>query len=618
LPRLHPFAVLPLAMAAPAGAQTIVLPDIVVSANRTPTAAEATGSAVSVLTGETLEADGRPFLQDQLADLPGITVNQSGPPGTISGFALRGAPQQYVRVLVDGIEVSDPAGTQVSPSLSNLLVDDISRVEVLKGSQSALYGGQAVAGVIDLTSPRAERDGLESRYLLEGGSYSSARGRYTLAGRNDRGEFALTAARFQTDGFSAAEEADGNDEDDGYDVTRLSATGTFYATERLSLFGATFHQTEDGEFDGSDPVTFAPADADNSYDIDSWGARAGFDLSALDGRLENRLALSYYRIDRGSDDDFGRSTFDGNRTRVEYIGQYRQSEALSWQFGADWTREESESTSPFGPPTGTEEQSVAGVFGQALWSPTEPLTLTLALRQDEHSEFGGYTTGRVSAAYALSSDTILRASAGTGFRAPSNFELFDPTYGNPDLGPETSVSADVGVEQRFLGNRARVGVTAFLLDIEDLIEFDSPTSRYVQTNGVARSRGLEVAAGYDLTDALTVSGSYTYTDARTPAGDQRLKVPRHSLAVRLDGSFGERLSVGLDALYAADLPDEPFTESAAFHSSYTVVNARVAYAISEAAEVYVRAENLFDAEYQTVEGYSTPGRSAYFGVSGRF
>jgi vitamin B12 transporter len=188
LPRLHPFAVLPLAMAAPAGAQTIVLPDIVVSANRTPTAAEATGSAVSVLTGETLEADGRPFLQDQLADLPGITVNQSGPPGTISGFALRGAPQQYVRVLVDGIEVSDPAGTQVSPSLSNLLVDDISRVEVLKGSQSALYGGQAVAGVIDLTSRAAA---IRAR----GGATRSPAGTTAASSRSPRRGSRPTASR---------------------------------------------------------------------------------------------------------------------------------------------------------------------------------------------------------------------------------------------------------------------------------------------------------------------------------------------------------------------------------------------------------------------------------------
>ncbi len=623
MPRIN-LLLLPFALAVPAGAgaqvlapETIVLPDIVVSANRTPTAEAATGSTVSVLTGQALEEDGRPFLQDQIVDLPGVTAQQSGPAGTVSGFAVRGAPQQYVRVQVDGIEVSDPTAPQVASSLANLLIDDVSNVEVLKGSQSALYGGQAVAGVIDITSPRAARDGLESRYLLEGGSYGTARGSYTLTGRNDRGDFAVTASKLRTDGFSAAEEADGNHEADGYDVTRLSATGTYYATDRLSVFGAAFYQTESGDFDGNDPVTFAPVDADNTYDTDSWGLRAGVDLTAMDGRLENRFALSYYRIDRNSEDESGPSTFDGNRVKAEYLGQYRQSEALSYQFGADWTREESATTSPFGPPTGDEDSAIAGIFGQVLWSPVDPLTLTAALRQDDHSEFGGFTTGRVSAAYALPSDTVLRASAGTGFRAPSNYELFDPTYGNPNLDPETSASADFGVEQRFAGDRATLSATAFWLKIDDLIDYDFATNGYVQTDGSSESQGVELAAAYDVTDALTLTGSYTYTDARDPDGNQRLRVPRNSLAVRFDGGVTDRVSMGLGARHVSGLPDEP-VESAAFHSSYTVIDARVAYAVSAAAEIYLRAENLFDAEYQTVEGYSTAGQSFYFGVSGRF
>ena len=115
-------------------------------------------------------------------DLPGVTVQQNGPAGTVSGFAVRGAPQHYVRVLVDGIEISDPTGPQVTPSLQGLLIDDVSRIEVLRGSQSALYGGQAVAGVIDITSPRPTEPGIENRFLLEGGSFSTFRGSYTLSG----------------------------------------------------------------------------------------------------------------------------------------------------------------------------------------------------------------------------------------------------------------------------------------------------------------------------------------------------------------------------------------------------------------------------------------------------
>jgi vitamin B12 transporter len=615
--RLAPSLAL-LATAAPAAAQTIVLPDIIVSANRTPTAAEATGSTVSVVTAAELEADGRPFVLDALADLPGVTVDQSGPPGTFSGFAVRGAPARYVRVLVDGIEVSDPTGTQVAASLSNLLVDDVSRIEVLKGSQSALYGGQAVGGVIDITSPRAEVDGLANYVLLEGGSFDSFRGSYTATGRNERGEFAMTIARLQTDGFSSAEEADGNPEPDGYETTRVSATGTLYLTDRLSLFGSAFQQAESGGFDGFDPATFAPADAPNTYDTDSWGLRAGLDLAALGGRLTNRVAVSYYSIDRDSREQSGLFTYSGDRTRAEYLGHYRQSDALSWQLGADWTREESKTSSPFAGASPTESNDDTGIFGQALWQPSDPLTLTFALRYDEHSEFGGFPTGRVSAAYAVAADTVLRGSAGTGFRAPSNFELFDPTYGNPDLDPETSQSADLGIEQGFAGGRGTVTATLFWLQIDDLIDFDLVTSGYIQTDGTADSRGLELSAAYDLTPRLTLGGAYTYTDARDAFGDARLRIPRHDLFVQLAGDITERASFDIGVRYAADLPDEPFASSAAFEPSYTVVNARVAYAVTEDAELYLRAENLTDAQYQTVEGYATADQSFYFGLTGRF
>ena len=139
----------------------------------------------------------------------------------------------------------------MAPSLSALLVDDVSRVEVLKGSQSALYGGQAVGGVISITSPRPIEPGLQSRFILEGGSYSTFRGGYALSGLGDRGEFALAVARFQTDGFSAAEEADGNDEDDGYETTRLSGSGRYYLTDQTDLFAAGFWQDESGDFDAA-------------------------------------------------------------------------------------------------------------------------------------------------------------------------------------------------------------------------------------------------------------------------------------------------------------------------------------------------------------------------------
>lgn len=592
----------------------IALPDVVVSANRTPTAAAATGSSVSVITEEDIVADGRPFALSILATQPGVSVSQAGAAGSTSGFSVRGAPQQYVRVAVDGIEISDPTSTQVQASLSGLLLDGVGRVEILKGSQSALYGGQAVAGVIDIRSARATEDGLQSTYLLEGGTYGTARAAYALTGRDDRGDFALTIAHLRTDGFSNAERADGNSEPDGYDGTRIAATGTFRATDALSLFGSAFTQHESGDFDGYDPVTFQLTDLDNTYDVTTWGVRGGFDLTT--GALESRVAVSWFDLDRDSDEDIGLTNFTGDRLKLEYLGGYTVSDALLLQFGADWTRETADTTGPFGDDGGDTE--VAGVFGQAIWEPLDTLTLTAALRNDDHSEFGSYPTGRLSAAWTALPDTTVRASVGTGFRAPSLYELFSPSYGNSALEPEKSLSADLGVEQSFAAGRGLVSATLFLLDIDDLIEYAFPTNRFEQVPGTARSRGIELAGSYELTDSVDLVGNYTYTHARTATGSRRLRVPLHDINLGVEARPTSRLSASVEVEYIAGLADEPFADSAAWRSDYTLVNARVAYAVTDSAQIYLRAENLFDEQYQTVEGYSTAGSAIYFGVRGTF
>ncbi len=613
-----------------AAAQPILLDPVILSANRAASDPTRTGSSVSVLTGPELEADGRPFVLEQIRDLPGVTVQQNGPAGTLSGFAVRGAPQAYVRVEVDGIEISDMTATQVSPSLSGLLVDDIGRIEVLKGSQSALYGGQAVGGVISVTSPRATGPGIENRFILEGGSFSTFRGAYSLAGMTDKGEFALSLARFQTDGFSAAEEADGNREDDGYETTRLSATGRLYLSDQTDVFGAAFLQDEDGDYD--ETVDGRPVDAPSTFDATTWGLRGGIDFTTEAG-LANTLALSYFDLDRTNDADnpaFGTSSYrtEGDRTRVEYLGAFSPAETIDLQFGADYAYETTRTDfrSPGFRQRPPEESSwIAGGFVQSNWAIRDDLVLDAAARYDEHSEYGGYPTGRLTLAWLPAPDTTIRGALGTGFRAPSNFELFDPFSGNRDLEPETSVSADLGVARRFADGRGEASATVFWLEIDDLIEFDDTTFRYFQTDGAATSRGVELAALWSFNDAVALTGSYTYTDAELPGGIRRDRIPRHDLALAVTGTVAERISYDLNANFIWDLVDDSarsFTgqvvDTDGWAEDYVVVNARLGYAVTDQAEVYVRAANLFDEQYQTARGYSTSDRAFYAGVAARF
>jgi vitamin B12 transporter len=612
-----PALVLPFAtMAQTLPEPPVALAGIVISASRIATETARTGSSVSLLTTENLATDGRPFVLQQLRDLPGVTIQQNGPPGTVSGFAIRGAPQQYVRVQVEGIEISDPTAPQVTPSLSGLLVDDIGRVEVLRGSQSALYGGQAVGGVISITGPRPERDGLGNSLRLEGGAFGTVRGAYSLTGRDERGEFSLTAAHLQTDGFSAAEEADGNREDDGYETTRLSGSARYYLTEQSDVFVSGFWQDEDGDFDnGPGPGQ----DAANTFDARQWGARGGLAFTTEAG-FENTVTVSHFDIDRTQRNAFGPFSTRGDRTRAEYLGAFMPSDDLRLQYGADYAYETARSN--FSP---EESAWIAGAFVQSNWSPREALVIDASARIDEHSEFGSYPTGRLTAAWLPQADTTIRGSLGTGFRAPSIFELYDAFSGNAGLDPETSVSADLGVTRRFAEGRGEASATAFWLEIDDLIEFDTTTNVFFQRNGTATSRGVEIAGRWEFAEALAVSGSYTYTDAELPGGARRDRIPRHDLALALTGTVAERLRYDLGATLVRDFVDDSardfsgaVIESRGFAEDYVVVNARLGYALTDTVEAYVRAENLFDEQYQTARGYSTSDRAFYAGLTARF
>jgi vitamin B12 transporter len=299
---------------------------------------------------------------------------------------------------------------------------------------------------------------------------------------------------------------------------------------------------------------------------------------------------------------------------VEYLGAWTASDQLDVQFGGDYTDETSDSDSA----DVSYDSSIAGGFAQAIWSPVEALAINAALRYDDHSEFGGYTTGRLTGVYTLPTATVLRASLGTGFRPPSHDELFTP-YGSVDFDPETSTSADIGVEQVFADGRGSVGGSLFWLDIDDLIEFDLNTFTYVQQSGSSESKGLELAAAFDITDAVTLSGAYTYTDATLSDGSRRDRVPRHDLSVSLDGGYGARFSYGVNLHAVMDYFDNSTrVDSAAFEEDFTVVNAYLDYALTEDVSAYVRAENLFDAQYQTARGFSAADQAFYVGVAGRF
>ncbi|MCC6303837.1 MAG: TonB-dependent receptor [Rhodobacteraceae bacterium] len=606
--RLLPLALALLAL--PAAAQDgFDLGEITIFANRIATAAEATGASVTVIDAEELKAAGEVTLAAFLARLAGVTVAQAGPPGSPAMPFLRGAAGAYVKVLVDGIDVSDPSGTQVVFDLGRMRTADIARIEIVRGSQSALYGGSAVGGVIAITTRRAEAEGVRHHLALEGGSRGTALLSYGLTARGARGELAFSASRQVTDGFSAADGRDGNPEADGWEESRLSLSGRFRATDRLTLGLSAFADRSRSEYDEGFPL--ADGSPDERADIASEGARAFAELDL--GASRHVFGLARFRIERRyrESNAFGPAdnTYTGTRTALDYQGNWQVTPGLGFVWGADWQEEDYDQAGSFGALAAGAR--TAGLWGQVIAEPTDRLSLAATVRHDDHSAFGGFTTGRLAAAYRASGSVTLRAAVANGFRAPSPFELYS-LYGDPGLEPEESLSAEAGVEWRG-ATGARLAATAFLLDTENLIDYDFATSRYANVPGRTERRGLELEATLPLGERATLGLAYTLTDTRTAAGTRLPRVPRHQGSITLDGRITDRLAGQIAVIGAADVID-----GGAPLGDFAVVNASLRYEVNDTTEAELRVENLFDTHYQRIRGYGTPGFGIFAGISTGF
>ncbi|MFA5539770.1 MAG: TonB-dependent receptor [Gemmobacter sp.] len=599
---------------APLWAQDIIeLDDIVISANLTPTDAARSGVSASVVTEEELDAAGTTNLAAVLATLPGVSVTTSGPMGNTANLRIRGADRRYIAVYIDGIRVTDPTMTETAFEFGAMSTADIGRIELLRGSQSALYGGTAVGGVINITTRAAMEDGFSQSAAVEAGSFGTVSGRYTLANRTERSETAFTLSHLRSDGFSAV---DGGTEDDGIETSRLSFSTRYRLSETVTVGGAAFAQRTRQEFDGYDS-SFMLADMDNVQHRREAGARLFAEIET--GNSLHMVEATAYRVRRTFDEEGAISRFSGSRLGFGYRGTTDLSPALTLVYGAETMEERARYTAL---PGGSRSTRINGAFGQALWAPRADLDIAASVRVDHNSDFGSFTSGRLAAAWRPSDDVTLRAVLATGFRPPSLDERFGdypgsfPFIGNPDLTPEKSRSFELGIEKRF-ANGATISATAFALRIDNLITytFGIPVSTMANLPGRSKRQGLELAASLPLGDRVTLGAGYTYLQAQRPDGVRLALVPRHDLRLSLEAELTDRLRAAVSAQHMAGRLDD---FSAGPMPDFTVVNASVAYDLGRGAEAYLRVENLFDRQYQLSQGYATSDRAIYVGLRARF
>lgn len=566
-----------------------LLDEIVVSGSLTPVAKSETGATVEKLdadeTGEATQS-----VADVLNALPGVSYSNNGGIGTATNLRIRGLDARYVGVRINGIDVSDPSRGQAQFDFGGLMGFGISSIEVVKGSQSALYGSEAVAGVIDIRTDSAVIPGYNTTVELSAGSYGTYSAGLSSVMESDTGKISFSLSHLQTDGFSSRSS---DTERDGFEETMLTFGVEQDLNDHVTLGLSGLYMSSDLEYD------LDVSDSSGETSRDRKGARAF--VRVADDVITHEVSASIYDTNRvypgGYTEDFR-----GKRQEIAYLGSAEFSAISSLTFGLEYSEEN------FTLDGAGEDYTTYAAKGEWLYAPTDALNLSVALRYDDHSDFGNHLSGRLAAAWDVAPDWTVRAVLGTGFRAPSLYELFGP-FGNANLTEETSQSAEIGLERRFGGDDF-AKATLFYTEIDNRIDWGG--SSYDQVAGTTTSKGLELSGQYALSEDVSLFGNYTYTRAET-AGTRARRVPRHDFTAGLNAVLNDQLSGTLSIQHVADVNDGPVDLA-----DYTLVNAGLTYDLTDAAALSLRIENLTDEDYETAGGYNTPGRSAYIGLKASF
>jgi vitamin B12 transporter len=493
-----------------------------------------------------------------------------------------------------------------------LLTGNISRIEVLRGSNSVVHGSQAIGGVVSLTTA-TPADGFAAGASAEYGYSDTLNAKADVSGTAGAISGGIGGAYFRTDGISSA--AVGT-EKDGYKNFAGNARLKIAFSDELSLDLRGYYINSDLDYDS---FFGAPADSPDVAKLDQYVGYAGLNLGLFDGRFTSRAAVTWLRNDRdyyfvrGTAPDYG---YSGTNLRFEYQGVVTPVDQAKLIFGYEHERPDYDFFG-FGS-TDSQRANIDSVYALAIVQPFAGLSVTGGIRHDDHSQFGGATTLGANANYSPNDGaTSFRLSYGEGFKAPSLYQLYDSFSGNSALRPERSKSYDFGIDQSLAEGRALISLTAFLRNTTNQINYDNATFTYGNIDRT-RAKGVEATLALRPVDALNVTASYSYIDARDRSGRPAFdgnRLPRRaehavSLSADYDWSFG--LSTGATLTMVGDSFDD--AANAVRLDGYALAGIRASLPVGRNFEVYGRVDNLFDADYATASGYGVYGRAAYGGV----
>lgn len=611
------------------------LSEVVVSATKNQTSTLELANSVTVIDSAEIANRNSFNVFELLKNEYGVSFTRQGGPGTLSNISIRGGNSDYTLVLVDGIEVnlsSDPSNVYDFAFLST---DNIQSIEVLRGPQSTLYGSNSLAGVVNVITKKGIGKPNFS-LLADAGSYKTYKTSLGMNGSVSDFNYSVSLNRSESKGFSAASEKFGNSEKDGYKKDNISSRFGYDSngTTELNLFmnynkSISDYDQSGGKF-GDDPTYV--------FNQEEFSFRGEGKFNLFEGKWNQKLGASIIRNIRKYSFEVSefnsassRSSYDGRKIKFDWQNNVNLLENHLFTLGLEKEREETfseyyyfsnffNSASLFP----AKESNTFGIYLQDQFKVGQSIFGTVGMRLDRHDKFGSAFTYRIAPAYIIwQTGTKIKATIGSGFKAPSLFNLYDPAFGNPNLNPEKSIGFDAGIEQFFVKELISLGINYFQNNYTDLFGFDN-NFRTINIKK-AKTNGVEIYLTSRLVDGLGIKMNYTFTNAKDESEglsdkDRKLlRRPEHKIGGYISYNISSITNANFEIIYVGKRDDLIF-DNITFSSSrtqldpYVLLNCAAHYRLFDFLRLNVRLENILNTHYEEVYGYATPGFSIYGGI----